>query len=206
MKVILTWDRWASRLFCYTLKAYFFHLDLFLNSRRISFIFFHCIDQVSRIAIFWRVSVRRCIIYQLDEYHRTYQFYKSWEIFEEADARWKELDEKGLEKERRRRIKRGREIGAANKVILKEGEPRFKEGCKGTKVEQIPRGGAAKLCRVTGFWKEEAQRDRRKIWGNAVLKRSYDCSFLPSFLPSCTIWNGRKVVFARMNNTLYLYI
>lgn len=61
------------------------------------------------------------------------------------------MDEKGLEKERRRRIKRGREIGAANKVTLKEGEPRFKEGCKGTKVEQIPRGGAAKLCRVTGF-------------------------------------------------------
>lgn len=190
MKVILT-----SRLFCYTLKAYFFHLDLFLDSR-----WTHLVHSFSshrpRIAIFWRVSVPRLSTRISSNFH------KSWEIFEEADGRnWMKKDwrRKG------RRIKRGgKEIGAANKVTLKEGEARFKEGCKGTKVEQIPRGGAAKLCRVTAFWKEEAQRDRRKIWGNAVLKRSYDCSFLPSFLSSCTIWNSREVVFARMNNTRFI--
>lgn len=143
---------------------------------RISFIPFRRIDQGLQF-----FGAFLFLVYQR-EYHRTYRFHKSWEIFEEADGRnWMKKDwrRKG------RRIKRGgKEIGAANKVTLKEGEARFKEGCKGTKVEQIPRGGAAKLCRVTAFWKEEAQRDRRKIWGNAVLKRSYDCSFLPSFLPS----------------------
>lgn len=58
---------------------------------------------------------------------------------------------------------------------LKEGEPRFKEGCKykgkGKQRKVMPR--LQLFSRV-----EEAQRDGRKIWGNAVLKPSYDRSFL----------------------------